>query len=149
MEKKITQISAAETYAVRQPVLRSGKSVESCAFPGDLLPTTRHFGLWADNTLSAVVTVLQNNLPAFVDSAQFQIRGMAVLHGCQKHGFGTELLEFTENYIKTKGGNLVWFNARIAALGFYTKSGYLIYGDAFEIAEIGTHYRMFKKLEQP
>ena len=71
---------------------------------------------------------------------------MAVLEEFQKMGFGEELLKHCENEIKLKKGNLIWFNARESAIGFYEKSDYQKSGDGFEIADIGIHYVLFKKL---
>ena len=55
----IKEITATDTYAVRQPVLRSGKPIENCHFPGDDLPTTKHFGLQTDQ-LIGVISLFEN-----------------------------------------------------------------------------------------
>ena len=71
---------------------------------------------------------------------------MAVLEQHQKKGFGEALLKFCENRIRNKMGEIIWFNARETAIGFYEKYQYQKIGDGFEIADIGIHYVLFKKL---
>ena len=142
----IKEISAFETIIVRHPVLRFGKPIESCRFEGDDLPTTKHFGLFFENQLSVVISVFEAKNNLFLEENQFQIRGMAVLEQHQKKGFGEVLLKYCENQIRIKMGEIIWFNARESAIGFYEKSDYQKSGDGFEIADIGIHYVLFKKL---
>ena len=144
--KKIREITSEETFSVRHPVLREGKPIESCAFEGDNLSSTKHFGFFVDENLTAVVSVFQNNSSIFKNQNQFQIRGMAVLKDFQKKGFGEELVLWCEEYIKSKNGSLIWFNARENAVPFYKKLGYDIIGNQFEIENVGIHYIMKKEM---
>ena len=143
---KIIEIVALETFSVRHPVLRFGKPIESCHFEGDDLQTTKHFGLFYNNQLSGVISIFETQNSLFEEANQFQIRGMAVLQQFQKKGFGVALLKYCENYIQNNKGSVIWFNARETAIGFYEKSDYQKIGDGFEIADIGIHYLLFKKL---
>lgn len=144
----IKSISPQETYAVRQPVLRPGKPVSSCVFDGDDLPTTLHFGIYSNDLLAGIISVFKANHELFSESEQYQIRGMAVLYAYQKQGLGEKLVRHAEDYIAKNGGKLIWFNAREVAVGFYERMGYTITGDAFNIADIGPHYVMFKILSE-
>ena len=141
---EIEKITAFETIIVRHPVLRPGRPIESCHFDGDDLPTTSHFGLFLENQLAGVISAFKAQNKLFSEENQYQIRGMAVLSEFQKKGFGEALLEYCENEIRLKSGNLIWFNARETAIGFYEKSGYEILGDPFEIPDVGPHYILFK-----
>ena len=143
---EIKEISAFETIIVRHPVLRFGKPIESCRFEGDDLPTTSHFGLFYEDQLSAVISVFEEKSILFFEENQFQIRGMAVLEQHQKKGFGEALLKYCENQIRNNRVEIIWFNARQTAIGFYEKYQYQEIGDGFEIADIGIHYVLFKKL---
>jgi len=143
---EIKEISAFETIIVRHPVLRFGKPIESCRFEGDDLPTTSHFGLFYEDQLSAVISVFEEKSILFFEENQFQIRGMAVLEQHQKKGFGEALLKYCENQIRNNKVEIIWFNARQTAIGFYEKYQYQKIGDGFEIADIGIHYVLFKKL---
>jgi GNAT superfamily N-acetyltransferase len=143
---EIKKITAFETIIVRHPVLRPGRQIESCHFDGDDLLSTSHFGLFLENQLAGVISVFKIQNKLFSEENQYQIRGMAVLSEFQKKGFGEALLEYCENEIRLKSGDLIWFNARETAIGFYEKSGYEILGDPFEIPDVGPHYILFKAI---
>jgi len=145
--QNIKKITALETYSVRHPVLRNGKPLTSCQFDGDDLETTHHFGYFLKNELIGVISLFQQNNETFTANNQYQIRGMAVLKQHQKKGFGEALVLFCESYCKTLNTSLIWFNARIVAVGFYEKTGYQKTGPPFEITGVGEHLVMFKKIK--
>ncbi|KAF2511841.1 GNAT family N-acetyltransferase [Flavobacterium foetidum] len=142
----IKEITSKETYIVRQPVLRKGKPIESCIFEGDDLPTTHHFGLFEDKNLTGIISLFTQINSIFADENQAQIRGMAVLENHQKKGYGEALVTHCEKFCQSQNIDLIWFNARTAAVGFYKKMNYQIIGEAFDIKDVGEHYLMFKKL---
>ena len=142
----IREITALETYSVRQPVLREGKPVESCHFEGDELHSTIHLGLFINCALIGVISLFKNKNVHFTEKKQFQIRGMAVLKHHQKMGYGIKLVKEAELIIQKYNCNLLWFNARETAVDFYKKLGYSIIGESFIINDIGTHFVMYKKL---
>jgi ribosomal protein S18 acetylase RimI-like enzyme len=49
---------------------------------------------------------------------------MAVLKAYQGKGYGQQLLKHGETLLKEKKYDMLWMNARISALIFYTKLGY-------------------------
>ncbi len=142
----IRQIDALQTYPVRHAVLRPGKPVESCRFDGDSAPATVHFGYYEHNQLLAIASLFAVDNPCFEHRAQLQLRGMAVLPDQQKKGIGEQLIRHAESVAQQKNFELIWFNAREVAIGFYQKLGYVTWGGPFLIEGIGTHYMMFKKL---
>lgn len=142
----IQKISAQDTYSVRHPVLRKGKPITTCHFDGDDLATTSHFGFFADQELVGVLSLFKKTNTLFLEKEQSQIRGMAILENQQKKGFGEALVQHCEKDCISKKVPLIWFNARIQAVGFYQKLGYTIKGNPFEIENIGEHIVMFKKL---
>ncbi|PHR92726.1 MAG: GNAT family N-acetyltransferase [Leeuwenhoekiella sp.] len=141
----IRQITAAETYAVRHPVLREGKPAESCAMPGDEAEDTLHFGLFDVEKLIGVVSLMNNSKPQFTGK-QYQLRGMGVLSAYQGQKLGNLLVDEAEKHLQNQGVELLWCNARIKALNFYLRKGFSIEGEPFEIENVGTHYLLFKKL---
>lgn len=142
----IKEISAKDTFIVRHPVLRKGKPIETCAFEGDTLKTTHHFGLFDNSDLIGIISLFLKTNTIFAENLQAQIRGMAILESHQKKGFGEALVKHCEKYCISNQFDLIWFNARTAAVGFYKKMGYEIKGNSFEIPEVGEHYLMYKKL---
>ena len=143
---EIKEIAAAATFPVRHPVLRPGKAIDTCRFDGDELVTTKHFGLYVAHTLVAVISIFESKSKFFAEDRQFQIRGMAVLEAYRKQRLGEQLVAHVEKYVGGQQGELIWFNARETAVGFYKKLGYAIIGDPFNIEDIGSHYTMFKNL---
>jgi predicted GNAT family N-acyltransferase len=143
----IKEITFQETFLVRHPVLRTGKPIESCYFKDDELATTKHFGLFKNDTLVGVASLFEEKNTLFSDVNQMQLRGMAILNTHQKQGLGEKLVIFCEAYLKSKNKSLIWFNAREIAVPFYTKLGFQVIGDSYEIDGIGTHFVMFKKNE--
>ena len=142
----IKEITALETFSVRQPVLRPGKSIETCHFEGDNLESTRHFGLFIGENLAGIASLFQEKTDLLTENNQFQLRGMAVLKEFQKRGTGESLVKYAEANAKCRGGEVIWFNAREIAVGFYEKLGYKIIGAPFIIGDIGTHFIMHKKI---
>lgn len=142
----IRQIPSSATFAVRLPVLRPGKPVESCIFDGDDLPTTVHFGIFENENLIGVISVFKANTNLLPQNNQFQIRGMAVLDSHQKRGLGDRLVKAAEDYIISQNADAIWFNAREIAVGFYKKMGYEIIGTPFTIGDIGVHHVMYRLL---
>jgi GNAT superfamily N-acetyltransferase len=142
----IKEISAEDTFAVRHPVLRGGKPIRSCRFDGDDLPSTVHFGLYDASGLAGVASLYSAKQDLFSEDAQVQLRGMAVLDQHQKKGYGKMLLLHSEQYAANNHADVMWFNARQNAVGFYEKAGYIKLGEPFDIADVGVHYVMFKKL---
>ncbi|MFV8344816.1 GNAT family N-acetyltransferase [Flavobacterium sp. ZB4P13] len=147
MMQNIKKITALETFPVRHPVLRAEKPIESCHFDGDILETTFHFGLYENENLAGVISLFEEKNDLFAAEKQFQIRGMAVLKEHQKKGFGEQLILNSEKYCMNQNSNLIWFNARKEAVGFYEKMGYQVKGLPFEIKGVGEHIVMFKKNE--
>ena len=142
----VKQILASETVNIRHQVLRVGKLLESCLFDNDDLNTTVHFGIFKSNVLHGVVSIFAQQNPIFESSSQFQMRGMAILPDIQGQGFGQLLLKFAENHQKSLKKSFIWFNARITAMMFYKKMGYLLHGEPFDIPNVGLHVLMYKNI---
>jgi hypothetical protein len=70
---------------------------------------------------------------------------MAILENHQKKDFGKTLIIRAEKECKNQEVDLIWFNARMEASGFYEKMGYQKTGTSFEIPDVGEHILMFKK----
>jgi ribosomal protein S18 acetylase RimI-like enzyme len=138
-------IAASETYPLRHKILRQNEPIEKCVYPFDTAASTVHFGLFEKNALLGIISVFETKNEIFNDQKQFQIRGMAVLENQQKKGYGAALVRHTMAHLQKEKEYLVWFNARIIALGFYEKLGFQITGTEFEIVPIGMHFIMYKR----
>jgi len=141
-------IPASDTYAIRNEVLRPGRSVIECIFPGDDSEGTFHLGSYKNDKLIGVASFMKNSSPFFDPSIQFQLRGMAVLPEYKGQGLGTLLLKEGESKIKQEAQDpFLWFNARVNAIDFYKKFGYVSFGQKFEVPGVCEHIIMYKHLE--
>ena len=91
---KVRQISASDTYKIRQQMLRPGRDIAECIFQGDDDDQTIHLGAFIDKNLVSVASFYFNNNPRFNENVQYQLRGMATLPEHQNKGFSKELLKF-------------------------------------------------------
>ena len=142
----IKKITTEATFSVRNPVLRPNLPVESCRFEGDQLHSTVHLGYFDQEKLVGIVSVFEKANANWPNSSQIQIRGMAVLEDFQKQGIGEKLIQTVIKEALNNKTELIWFNARKNAVPFYEKLGFHIYGTAFEIEGVGTHYLMYQVL---
>ena len=140
----IKKISSETTFSVRNPVLRPGLPIESCAFEGDNLPSTLHFGYYHDEILAGIVSVFEKTHPNWPQKKQIQVRGMAILEDFQRKGIGELLIQKVIETAQENKTELIWFNARKNAVPFYEKMNFHIQGTAFEIEGVGTHYIMYR-----
>jgi GNAT superfamily N-acetyltransferase len=77
--------------------------------------------------------VLENN--------GLQLRGMATDAQYQRGGVGRAVLTLVHQYAQEVGYPL-WCNARVSAMGFYEKLGWVAEGEEFDVPDVGPHYIM-------
>lgn len=141
---QIKEISAEETFPIRLEVLRKNIPLPF-EFKGDFEVETFHLGAFKNDKLIAVSSYMKVNNKNF-EGNQCQLRGMATLTEYQGFGAGKLMLQKAVQILKEKNSNLLWCNARIAAIDFYKKQGFETFGKKFEISYVGKHYVMFKKM---
>jgi GNAT superfamily N-acetyltransferase len=73
-----------------------------------------------------------------MDLRGYALRAMAVSPERQRQGIGTRLLRVVQAEVDTT----LWCNARVDAVGFYARLGWLAVGPVFEIEHHGNHQRM-------
>jgi predicted GNAT family N-acyltransferase len=128
----------AQECAIRNAVLRVPLGLD--LFQEDLTQESQqlHFGCFAaENKLIACViaVILSNNA--------IKLRQMAVAPEYQRHGHGHQLIAFVENHLHQRGWRKISLHARMTAVGFYQRMGYVSMGSAFK--EVGIpHMRMEK-----
>ncbi|GIR50577.1 MAG: hypothetical protein CM15mP59_3190 [Flavobacteriaceae bacterium] len=141
----IKTISAETTHIVRHPVLRYGLPKESCALPGDDLPTTIHLGAYSQHVLIGVCTVLNNPKDGPFTVPNGQIRGWQCCPK-PKQWCWSIAVEEAERLGKTLNFEVMWMNARKGFCGFIHRFGYKIDGALFDVPIFGPHYRMKKSI---
>jgi len=142
----VKEISTADTYNIRQQVLRPTKTVDACQFEDDNNPNTFHIGLYYYGTLVGVATYMNNKNILFDAKNPYQLRGMAMDVRFQGKKLGNVLLKKGEQLLKDKNCDLLWCNARKKAVDFYSRFDFSTFGEPFNIPEIGQHIVMLKKI---
>ncbi|KAA0562536.1 GNAT family N-acetyltransferase [Bacillus sp. CH30_1T] len=139
-------ISATDTYAIRQQILRPTQSIEECHYVGDSDDSSFHIGVFEGEVLISIGSFYQEAQPGLNGYLPYRLRGMATLTDYRGKGIGKQLIEHSEKVLKEKGCELWWCNARISAGPYYEKLGLTQLGDVFEIEPIGPHVIMYKQI---
>jgi GNAT superfamily N-acetyltransferase len=152
-EFKILRVAVDVILPLRHKILRAGMPFDSARFDGDLAESTLHLAAMkgsSSDQKGEVFGCLSWMLNSFYNQPAWQLRGMAVDEGVQRHGVGGTLLRAAEEALARAGKtDLMWCNARTPAAGFYSKNGWTVVSDVFEIPTAGPHVRMVKKLNRP
>ncbi len=149
MEESITyrRITAEQARPLRQQVLRPGQPGSAVTYLGDECPETLHLGAYFEDHLIGTASVFRDTKMSKVSLEAWRLRGMGVLDRYQGHGIGRLLLKCCITYIASRGGTLLWCNARTPVLGFYRSMGFTPSGDEFQIPGAGPHYFMSRPIE--
>lgn len=135
-----------EIQQLRNEVLWSHKTFENCILDTDRLPNTFHFGVKTDGLTVATVTLQQEKSDKLPQEKQYRLRAMAVHEGYRGQGFGDAIVETGLNHLRELGVEVVWCDARVAALNFYRRLQFEELEDEYEIPIIGLHRFMWKVL---
>ena len=78
-----------------------------------------------------------------------RLQGRKALVTGGSRGIGRALMREGMNAARKAGADVMWFNARVTALGFYRSLGFAAVGDEVVHPMSGAHYVMFKRLREP
>ncbi|CAN7366575.1 GNAT family N-acetyltransferase [Rossellomorea sp. LjRoot5] len=140
------KIPAADTYSIRQQILRPTQTMEECKYEGDMDESTFHIGALDGDKLICIGSFYQKAHEGLEGGLPYRLRGMATLPDYRSKGIGKQLIQYSEGILTSEGCNLWWCNARTSAAPYYTKLGLTQSGGIFEIEPIGPHVIMFKKM---
>lgn len=135
-----------EIQHLRNEVLWPHKTFENCILDTDRLPSTFHFGVQIDGLTVATVTLQQERSSKLLHEKQYRLRAMAVREGYRAQGFGDAIVEAGLNHLRELGVEVVWCDARVAALNFYRRLQFEELEEEYEIPIIGLHRFMWKVL---
>jgi predicted GNAT family N-acyltransferase len=129
------EVHLEATFDLRRRVLRAHAPDLPVANPQDEVPGAFHLAVVDDDGGGAIVAVGSFSATDG-DRRVVRLRGMAVEPSRQSEGLGGLLLDHAVDRL-TRGGDvtLLWANARMPALTFYERHGFVALGEPFE--EIG------------
>lgn len=99
-----------------------------------------HIAQYVNGNITAclVMKVISNDVA--------KMRQVAVEPELQGKGYGSKLVDFTEQEMKKQGFNRIELHGRENSLAFYSKLNYQVEGDVFD--EIGIpHFKMTKSID--
>jgi ribosomal protein S18 acetylase RimI-like enzyme len=143
---KALQLQPEEIQQLRNEVLWPHKTFEQCVLETDHLPSTFHFGVQLDGLTVATVTLQQENSSKLPQEKQYRLRAMAVREGYRGQGFGDAIVDAGLNHLRELGVEVIWCDARVAALNFYRRLQFEELEEEYEIPIIGLHRFMWKVL---
>lgn len=146
MTVEIKPITAEQTHTLRHDILRPGQPPENLIYPKDDAPNTLHVGAFLDGNLVGIASVFHDAPPGKIDEGDWRLRGMAILSDVRGRGYGAELLKRCIEHVTGQGGRRLWCNARAEVVGFYTRLGFIVEGEAYELPGLGIHFFMWRLL---
>ena len=141
----VKYISAEQTLPLRSIVLRNGLPEAQCVFPQDRIEGGLHLGCFAGDQLVSVATIFPEDHPEHGPRG-FRLRGMASDPAFAGKGYGAKLINFAIDELTSANAAYIWCNARSSAAAFYTKLGFTMISEEFEIPGIGPHFNMIRLL---
>jgi predicted GNAT family N-acyltransferase len=144
----IEQVDAAATYPLRAQELRQGRPVE---IEEDDAPYTLHLAARLSDggeggEIVGVVRFHPRDCPWRDTEGSWQLRGMATDPRVRGHGAGRALVAEGLTRLAAQGAQLVWCDARKAAVGFYERIGFVVVTDEYELSPVGPHRGMLIEL---
>lgn len=141
------------TVELRNRVLRPGAHDSAAWTALDVVGSATFAAYEADRTHDpepiATVTVQPEPCPWRSGALEpWRLRGMATADGWRGRGVGRLALDAAVDHVAGQGATLLWCNARVGAVAFYERAGFVIEGDEFEVAGIGSHRPMTRVLRK-
>ncbi|ATP58843.1 GNAT family N-acetyltransferase [Pedobacter ginsengisoli] len=115
-EVHIEQIRTDLTWRIRHEVMYPDLPFDAIKLAND--EEGIHFGLFVGNQLASVVSL-------FNKGNIYQFRKFATIVELQGKGYGSLLLDHIISFVKTFGAIKLWCNARVSAIPFYNKFGFI------------------------
>jgi predicted GNAT family N-acyltransferase len=138
----VDEVPAELTYALRRAVLRPDGG--EIGWAGDEDAATFHLAArTADGAVTGIVRFSPADCPYRTGArAAWQLRGMATEPAVRGTGTGRELVVAGLRLVASRGGDQVWCDARVPAVGFYERMGFTVVTEPFEKPGIGPHVGM-------
>jgi len=147
MPVQILRVTAAETFSLRQRILRPRDTFDELSLLHDDADAC-HFGAVDDGTVIGAASVLREKAPWSVELGQsWRLRGMATAEDRRSQGVGTAILAAAIQHVRQRGGGVLWCNARMAAVPFYERNGFGTRGESWADSILGPHIAMEMRVE--
>lgn len=146
LKKEIHKVTADKIRPLRHAELRKGQDYSTTSYLRDDDNETFHMACIKGGKVVSCATFYPEFSEVVVAAKAYRLRGMATDCSFQRRGCASALMKESLNELRERNCDMLWCNARLVAVEFYKSIGFKIAGELFEIAEIGPHYYMYKKL---
>ena len=144
MEIKI--VDAEKIRPLRHSVLRTGFPFSTTLYDRDNNNETIHLAFLEKDKIVTCATLYPEDTKKTKSKNAYRLRGMATDLRFRRMGHGRSLMEESFKRLEEEGCDVLWCNARLAAIDFYESLGFKTKGKMFNIEGIGPHYYMYKKI---
>jgi predicted GNAT family N-acyltransferase len=141
---KISLVNAEKIRPLRNLVLRPNLPVETTYYDLDDHKETFHLASIIDKKIISIGSFYPENDKDIKSINGYRLRGMATHPDFRRISAATKLMIAAFKILEEKKCDVLWCNARLVALEFYTVLGFKIIGPEFNIKDIGPHYKMYK-----
>jgi len=145
---EVMEADAAAIIGLRTHILRPGFPPGKLAsYPEDGLATTSHWAATLAGDVVGCATFHLDPCPIEPGVQALRLRGMAVSQEHQGQRVGDVLMRHAMAQLAQRHDErTLWCNARLRAVTFYERLGFVRWGELFEIEGIGPHYVMSRPL---
>ena len=146
LKVSISKVDTEKVRPLRHSELRKGQDFSTTSYLKDYEEDTFHMACIVDEKIVTCATFYPEKSSKIKSDNTYRLRGMATDSNFQRKGYARDLMNESFKELKNRDCDMVWCNARLAAVDFYKSSGFKITGEKFDIAEIGPHYYMYKEI---
>ena len=137
-------ISAEQTHHLRHKVLWPHIATEEeCVIDIDHSDGAIHLATMDQDRIVSIGSLFKTNSSKVDFKKQYRLRAMATDPDYRKHGCGKILLTKALDILSSQDIEVLWCDARIAAVGFYTKLGFEVIDEVYDVPRIGPHKFMY------
>jgi GNAT superfamily N-acetyltransferase len=146
---RVERVAARATFPLRQRVLRPHQTVDDLAQSGDDDPDSGHFAaIDAAGEIVGTASVYREPPPWSPGATEaWRLRGMATAEGQRSQGIGGDVLAAVIAHVRSAGGGVLWCNARVPAVTFYRRAGFVTRGQPWDEPAIGPHVAMYRTVD--
>lgn len=145
---RVEVVPGERTSELRRSVLRPTWP-PGTPMHGDEEPDALHLAALTDDgaVVGACVLFTRPRPSCPQEAGGWQLRGMATAAELRGQGIGTAVVSEAVRQVSARGGNVLWCEARVGAVEFYARHGFVGEGGMFLHAETGIeHLRMSREL---
>lgn len=146
---EVRVIDHAQTHNLRHRVLWPHiQKTEDCVIDIDQRVDAIHLGVYSGGRLISIGSLFEMQSPKIQYSRQYRLRAMATDPEFRHLHSGKMLVEEAIQKLRAMGVEVLWCDARLNAVGFYTKLGFEMLPEVYEVKNIGPHHFMWFEIDR-